>query len=174
VQNHPGQRQHTHRERVRGHLDRGGPAGGNRIDSGGDKHHHHHRSALRRSCRRARFTNGLNQGSYPGAYGALIKGINNSGGINGRKIKPVYVAVNPIGSDSATATCAQLTEDDQVFAVIGFLQNNDSVWYTNLHHTPIGRGLEPETASASHPYNRGSPSRDSRRWGPAGPLTLAA
>jgi hypothetical protein len=85
----------------------------------------------------AQFTSGLNQGSYPGAYGALIKAINNRGGINGRKIKADYVAVNPIGSDSATAACAQLTQDDQVFAVIGFLQNNDSVCYTNLHHTPI-------------------------------------
>jgi hypothetical protein len=85
----------------------------------------------------AQFTNGLNQGNYPAVYGALIKAINNSGGINGRMIKADYVAVNPIGSDSSTAACTQLTEDDQVFAVIGFLQNNDSICYTNLHHTPI-------------------------------------
>jgi hypothetical protein len=85
----------------------------------------------------AQFTSGLNQGSYPGAYGALIKSINASGGINGRKIKADYVAVNPIGSDSSSAACTQLTEDDQVFAVVGFLQNNDSVCYTNLHQTPI-------------------------------------
>ena len=70
-------------------------------------------------------------------YGALIKAINSSGGINGRMIKADYVAVNPIGSDSSTAACTQLTEDDKVFAVIGFLQNNDSTCYTNLHPTPI-------------------------------------
>lgn len=90
----------------------------------------------------AQFTNGLNQGSYPGAYSALIKAINANGGINGRKIKADYVAVNPIGSDSSSAACAQLTEDDQVFIVIGFLQNSDSVCYTNLHHTPIIGGTQ--------------------------------
>ncbi len=85
----------------------------------------------------AQFTSGLNQGNYPAVYGALIKAINNSGGVNGRMIKADYVAVNPIGSDSSTAACTQLTEDDKVFAVIGFLQNNDSTCYTNLHQTPI-------------------------------------
>jgi hypothetical protein len=85
----------------------------------------------------AQFTNGLNQGNFPNVYGSLIKAINSSGGINGRMIKADYVAVNPIGSDSSTAACTQLTEDDRVFAVIGFLQNNDSICYTNLHSTPI-------------------------------------
>jgi branched-chain amino acid transport system substrate-binding protein len=85
----------------------------------------------------AQFTNGLNQGSYSGAYGALINAINKAGGIDGRKLKADYVAVNPIGTDSSTAACNQLTQDDQVFAVMGFFQNNDVACYTQLHDTPV-------------------------------------
>lgn len=85
----------------------------------------------------AQFTHGLNQGNYQSVYQALISAINKGGGINGRKIQASYVAVNPIGTASSSAACTQLTEDDQVFAVLGFFQNNDALCYTQLHSTPI-------------------------------------
>ena len=57
----------------------------------------------------------INQGSYPDAYNALFQQINAAGGINGRKIVPVFVAVNPTGTAAAASSCTQLTEDKHVF-----------------------------------------------------------
>jgi hypothetical protein len=57
----------------------------------------------------------INQGSYPDAYKALFQQINAHGGINGRKIVPVFVAVNPTGTAAAATSCTQLTEDNHVF-----------------------------------------------------------
>jgi Periplasmic binding protein len=85
----------------------------------------------------AQFTHGLSQGNYQAVYQALINAINKGGGINGRKIQASYAAVNPIGTASSSAACTQLIEDDQVFAVLGFFQNNDPLCYTQLHSTPI-------------------------------------
>jgi Periplasmic binding protein len=57
----------------------------------------------------------INQGSFPDAYTALFDQINARGGINGRKIVPVFVAVNPTGTAAAASSCTQLTENDNVF-----------------------------------------------------------
>jgi hypothetical protein len=57
----------------------------------------------------------INQGSYPDAYNALFDQINTQGGINGRKVVPVFVAVNPTGTAAAASSCTQLTEDNHVF-----------------------------------------------------------
>lgn len=85
----------------------------------------------------AQFTGGLNQGNYPATYQALINAMNKQGGINGRQIQATFVPVSPIGSTASSAACTQLTEDDQVFAVTGFFQNNDPLCYTQLHSTPV-------------------------------------
>ena len=60
----------------------------------------------------------INQGSYPDSYNALIKSINSRGGINGRKIVPIFVPVNPTGTAAAATACTQLTEDTPVFVSI--------------------------------------------------------
>jgi Periplasmic binding protein len=64
----------------------------------------------------------IDQGSYPDAYQALIASLNASGGINGRKVVPYLLAVNPTGTAAAATACTQLTEDDTVFASLGPLQ----------------------------------------------------
>lgn len=60
----------------------------------------------------------INQGSYPDAYDALFANLNAHGGINGRKVVPVLVAVNPTGTTAAATACTQLTEDTPVFAAL--------------------------------------------------------
>ena len=60
----------------------------------------------------------LNQGSFPDAYDAVIANLNASGGINGRRIVPYLVAVNPVGTGPAITACTQLSEDDSVFVAI--------------------------------------------------------
>jgi ABC-type branched-subunit amino acid transport system substrate-binding protein len=52
-------------------------------------------------------------------YGAYVADINAKGGINGRKIVPVYDTYCPLGSAGPLAVCTKFTDDDKVFAVIG-------------------------------------------------------
>ena len=60
----------------------------------------------------------INLGSFPDAYKALFANINAHGGIEGRKIVPFLVAVNPTGATGAASSCRRLTEDDKVFVAL--------------------------------------------------------
>src|SRR3974390_1349710 len=60
----------------------------------------------------------ISWGSVPDAFNAVIATINAHGGINGRKIVPYIVAVNPTGTAPGATACTQLTEDDTVFAAV--------------------------------------------------------
>ena len=60
----------------------------------------------------------IDWGSVPDAFNAVIKNINAQGGINGRKIVPYIVAVNPTGTAAAATACTELTEDDDIFVAI--------------------------------------------------------
>jgi hypothetical protein len=64
----------------------------------------------------------INYGSFPDAFNALINNVNAHGGIDGRKIVPYIVAVNPVGTAPAATACTQLTEDDSVFVVLAPLE----------------------------------------------------
>ena len=75
----------------------------------------------------------IDWGSVPDAFNAIINNMNAHGGINGRRIVPYIVPVNPTGSTAATTVCTQLTEDDTVFAAIGPLQ---ATCYLE-HGTPV-------------------------------------
>ena len=57
--------------------------------------------------------------NQPQAYNAYIDDINAKGGINGRKIVPVYKFICPLQPAAAVAACTSLTDDSKVFAVIG-------------------------------------------------------
>ncbi len=70
-------------------------------------------------------------------YGAFISGINAKGGINGRKIVPVYDTYCPLGSAGPLAVCTKLTDDDKVFAVIGTFvdfSGDAQTCVANQHH----------------------------------------
>ena len=47
----------------------------------------------------------IDPGNYQVAYTALIKQINAKGGINGRKLVPVFEPINPIGTAPAATAC---------------------------------------------------------------------
>jgi hypothetical protein len=72
----------------------------------------------------------IDWGSVPDAFNAVIKSINAQGGINGRKIVPYIVAVDPTGTAPAATACTELTQDDGVFVAIAplmatcYLQDN--------------------------------------------------
>jgi branched-chain amino acid transport system substrate-binding protein len=75
----------------------------------------------------------MSWGSVPDAFNAIIDNINAHGGINGRKIVPYLVAVNPSGTAPAATACTQLIEDDTVFVAIGPLE---ATCYLE-HDTPV-------------------------------------
>lgn len=58
-------------------------------------------------------------GDQQGVWQALIDDLNARGGIYGRQIEAVYDFYSPIGSVEAEETCAILTQDNEVFAVLG-------------------------------------------------------
>jgi Periplasmic binding protein len=57
--------------------------------------------------------------NQPQAYNAFIDNINEKGGINGRKIVPVFKYICPLQPAAAVAACTGLTDDSKVFAVVG-------------------------------------------------------
>lgn len=75
----------------------------------------------------------ISWGSVPEAFNAVIGNINAHGGIDGRKIIPYLVPVNPTGTAPAATACTQLTEDDTVFAAVAPL---DATCYLQ-HDTPV-------------------------------------
>jgi hypothetical protein len=91
----------------------------------------------------------INQGSYPDAYNALFQQINAHGGINGRKIVPVFVAVNPTGTAAAATSCTQLTEDNHVFVAFAPLS---PICYLE-HGTPTIASTVSGTVSAGAAQN---------------------
>jgi len=64
----------------------------------------------------------LNWGNVPDDYKAVIASINAHGGINGRRIIPYIVPVDPTAAAPAATTCTQLTQDDKIFVAIAPLQ----------------------------------------------------
>jgi hypothetical protein len=96
----------------------------------------------------------VDPGNYQVAYTAVIDQINARGGINGRKIVPVFAPVNPQGTAGAATACTQLTEDDKVFAVLGFFLPPDTACYVNTHDVPIiGASLSAaQSAQAKAPW----------------------
>ena len=65
---------------------------------------------------------GLSQagwGDQIAMYQAIIDGINDRGGINGRNIEAEFQFYSPISATSADEVCTSLTQDFEIFAVIG-------------------------------------------------------
>lgn len=87
----------------------------------------------------------ISHGNYEGSYNAVIDALNKSGGVNGRKIVPVFAKVNPIGTIPAQEACVKLTEDEKVFAAVGFFYFDSPLCYVAQHDTPIlGGTMSPD------------------------------
>jgi ABC-type branched-subunit amino acid transport system substrate-binding protein len=80
----------------------------------------------------------LNWGDNQGQYQEAIDAINAAGGVLGRMIEPVYVFVDPLSETGYQEACVQLTEDEEVFAVIGFTRPADAaLCYAETGDTPF-------------------------------------
>jgi ABC-type branched-subunit amino acid transport system substrate-binding protein len=72
------------------------------------------------------------------AWQSFVDDLNSRGGINGRKVQPHYATFDVLSDDSARAACLRLTEDGQVFAVIGaFSKPASSLCVLEEHRTPM-------------------------------------
>ena len=85
----------------------------------------------------------VDQGSFTDAFNAVVAKINAEGGINRRKIVPVYAAVTPIGTAPAAQACTTLTEDNQVFAVVSNYMSLSPLCYIQTHKTATLQGVLP-------------------------------
>jgi ABC-type branched-subunit amino acid transport system substrate-binding protein len=73
-------------------------------------------------------------------YQAFVDEINEHGGINGRKIVPVYKSVCPLAETDGMAACTSFADDAKVFAVVGeFGQITPDIplCITKQHHLPL-------------------------------------
>jgi ABC-type branched-subunit amino acid transport system substrate-binding protein len=50
---------------------------------------------------------------------SIVDAVNANGGINGRMIEVIYKPYSALGTESAEAVCLELTQDNEVFAVLG-------------------------------------------------------
>ncbi len=78
-----------------------------------------------------------NHGDYEAAYNAVIDDLNKQGGINGRKVVPVFAAIDPLGTAPAQEACIKLTEDEKVFAAMSFFNADAPLCFVPSHDTPI-------------------------------------
>ena len=79
----------------------------------------------------------ISHGDYEKTYNAVIDDLNKKGGVNGRKIVPVFGKVNPLGTAPAQEVCLKLTEDQKVFAAVGFFILDAQQCYVAQHDTPV-------------------------------------
>ncbi|HWM22941.1 MAG TPA: ABC transporter substrate-binding protein, partial [Ilumatobacteraceae bacterium] len=80
----------------------------------------------------------LNWGDNQGQYQSAIDAINEAGGVLGRQIEPIYVFVDPLSETGYQEACVQLTEDEEVFAVVGFTRPADAaLCYAETGDTPF-------------------------------------
>src|SRR5277367_4931528 len=88
----------------------------------------------------------LNDGNYQDAVSALTANMNAHGGVDGRKVVPYFVEMNPANSASIESSCSQLTEDDKVFIVL-FPVYPDC--FQQTYDTPVIGGVLPSALPAS-------------------------
>ena len=96
----------------------------------------------------------LNHGDYAAAFEAVIDDINAQGGIHGRTLEAVIVPIPPTSTDAPEAACVTLTEDEDVFMIVGFLQDDDVLCPLETHQTAVvGGSMSPERlARAEAPW----------------------
>lgn len=87
---------------------------------------------------------GISVEQQQAAIQAFVDELNEHGGVNGRRVQPVYRPVNLLDQDAGRRACLQLTQDDKVFLAAGHLprpedvqcftvQHGTSLLTTNLH-----------------------------------------
>ena len=82
----------------------------------------------------------IDNGPYEPIIKSIVDDVNKGGGINGRKLVLTTAPYNVLGTTAQVASCTKLTEDDQVFAVIGGFVGDNNLCVTQQHSTPLVSG----------------------------------
>lgn len=88
-------------------------------------------------------------------YVAALEAINDRGGIGGRMLELYPITYLPVGTAEADAACVELTEDHEVFVVVGAAIGDEILCVTELHETAavMSAGMTEERAArARAPY----------------------
>jgi ABC-type branched-subunit amino acid transport system substrate-binding protein len=81
---------------------------------------------------------GADKADQQASYQAFVDEVNAGGGINGRKIVPVFTSFDPVKDNDASTACTKLTEDEKVFAIISNGMYGAAVLcVTQQHSTPL-------------------------------------
>lgn len=82
---------------------------------------------------------------------AGIDEINERGGIHGRLLEPYVVEFLPVGSTEADEACVELTQDHEVFLVVGATLNEQILCFTEINDTAaiVVNGLNAERLGRS-------------------------
>ena len=77
----------------------------------------------------------INHGPIPEHLQTMVEHVNATGGVHGRTLQVVTSAFDPIDANSQQAACIELTEDLEVFAVLGAVRGDNVLCYTEQHDT---------------------------------------
>lgn len=92
----------------------------------------------------------IDHGDYEAAYKALIDKINATGGIQGRKLQPVFGPINVASPAAAQESCVKLTQDEKVFAALGTFNANEPLCYVQTNKTAVvGGSLDSKSYAAA-------------------------
>ena len=85
-------------------------------------------------------------GDQEAHFQLAIDAVNESGGILGRRIEPVYRIISPVVTADSDVACVEFTEDEMVFLAMGVLRPAENVLcYTALGDTPFIGGVANPT-----------------------------
>src|SRR5262245_8146149 len=101
-------------------------------------------------------------GDQEAAYQALADDINADGGIHGRQLELFFAPIDPTSSTPAEEKCVELTEDHDVFMVVGFFLTDAVLCPVVTHETAvIGGEMTPERVEqAAAPWISPAPDSD--------------
>ena len=86
----------------------------------------------------------ITHGPYEEIMQSLVDDLNENGGINGRQVEVVFGAYDAVGNEDSLALCAKLTEDEQVFAVLGGFIGDNNLCVVEQHETVLVGGILSE------------------------------
>jgi hypothetical protein len=92
---------------------------------------------------------GLDWGNQQEIWEIILQDVNDNGGVHGRQIVPTYANYSPIDPVTADAACVELTEDAEIFAVLGGftgLVTDANLCFANSGVAQFGVSPEPDVA----------------------------
>lgn len=85
---------------------------------------------------------GIDPAEQRAQWSSYIGAVNKAAGPEGHQLRPVFQSYNPLVPDSFRSACLALTQDTQVFAVLGYgLFDNQVPCFAREHGVPVVNGI---------------------------------